>query len=363
MWPYWFMFLVPAFAALSEVRRGGGASLTFEQTRINRAWWIVFSVLTLLIGYRYQVGADWGNYLHNLESAYFVNDIFEALTDDDPGYRLLEFLAVKFNWGIFGVNLIGAAIFSYGIAVFCRDLPRPWLALAVAIPYLVMIVAMGYTRQGIAIGCAMVGLVALGRQQFIKFLVWVFLAAAFHKSAVLLIPIAGLAAVKRKLFVGLLAGATTLLAYQLMLEDAVEAFQVNYLEAEYQSEGAFVRLAMNALPAAVLLLFRRRFAMSLPQEKLWRWFAIISVALFALYFFSPSSTAVDRVGLYMLPLQLVVFSYLPEVFGRASGNNKGLVVAVLAYYATVEFVWLNYATHAFAWIPYQFYPFVVWFGG
>jgi hypothetical protein len=258
---------------------------------------------------------------------------------------------------------VGAAIFSFGLAVFCRDLPRPWLALAVAIPYLVMIVAMGYTRQGIAIGCAMVGLVALGRQQFIKFLIWVFLAAAFHKSAVLLIPIAGLAAVKRKLFVGFLAGATTLLAYQLMLEDAVEALQVNYLEAEYQSEGALVRLAMNVLPAVMLLLFRRRFAMSLPQEKLWRWFAIISVALFAFFFFSPSSTAVDRVGLYMLPLQIVVFSYFPEVFGRASGNNKGFVLAVLAYYATVELVWLNFATHAFAWIPYKFYPFVVWFGG
>jgi hypothetical protein len=225
-----------------------------------------------------------------------------------------------------------------------------------------MIVAMGYTRQGIAIGCAMVGLVALGRQQFVKFLIWVFLAATFHKSAVLLIPIAGLAAVKRKLLVGLLAAATAALAYNLMLEDAVEGFTTNYLEAEYQSEGAFVRLAMNALPAAILLVYRQRFAMSLPQEKLWRWFALISLGLFVLYYFSPSSTAVDRVGLYMLPLQLVAFSYFPEVFGRASGGNKGLVAAVLLYYATVEFVWLNFATHAFAWLPYRFYPFVVWFG-
>jgi hypothetical protein len=361
MWPYWLMFLVPAFVALSEMHRAGGAALTPAQTRLNQAWWGVFVLLTLLIGYRYEVGGDWGTYLRNFESSYF-NNVFEALTDDDPGYRLLEFLAIEFNWGMLGVNLVGAAIFSFGLAVFCRDLPRPWLALAVAIPYLVMIVAMGYTRQGIAIGCAMVGLVALGRQQFFKFLIWVFLAATFHKSAVLLIPIAGLAAVKRKLFVGMLAAATTALAYNLMLEDAVEGFTTNYLEAEYQSEGAFVRLAMNALPAALLLAYRQRFAMSLPQEKLWRWFAFISLGLFILLYFSPSSTAVDRVGLYMLPLQLVVFSYFPEVFGRASGGNKGLVAAVLLYYATVEFVWLNFATHAFAWLPYRFYPFVVWFG-
>ena len=362
MWPYWLMFLVPAVAAVNELARGGGARLSLAETRINGAWFWVMLVLTLLIGYRYEVGGDWDNYLRNFESAYF-NDLSEVFEGGDPGYRLLEFLAIRFDWGILGINLVGAIFFSVGLVVFCRDLPRPWLALSVAIPYLVMIVAMGYTRQGIAIGCAMVGMVALGRQQFVRFLVWVFIAATFHKSAVLLIPIAALAAVERRLFVGLLAAVTTGLAYTLMLEDSVEALTTNYLEAEYQSEGAFVRLAMNALPAVMLLLLRKRFAMSLPQEKLWRWFAIISVALFAFYFFSPSSTAVDRVGLYMLPLQLVVFSYFPEVMGSSRSRNLGLVVAVLIYYASVEFVWLNYATHAFAWIPYRFYPFVLWFGG
>lgn len=356
------MFLIPALIAANEMHRAGGGRMSLADTRLNRAWIGVLIALTLLIGYRLDVGGDWGNYLRNFQAATF-NSISDALAADDPGYRLLEFIAIEFDWGILGVNLLGAAIFSFGLAVFCRDLPRPWLALAVAIPYLVMIVAMGYTRQGIAIGCAMVGLVALGRQNYMKFLVWVFIAATFHKSAVLLIPIAGLAAVRRRLFVGLLAAATTALAYFLMLEEAVENLTTNYLEAEYQSEGAFVRLAMNAMPAAMLLLFRKRFAMSLPQEKLWRWFALISVALFAYYFYGPSSTAVDRVGLYMLPLQLVVFSHFPEVMGSRQGRNTGLVLVVLLYYATVEFVWLNYATHAFAWLPYRFYPFELWFGG
>lgn len=362
MWPYWLMFLVPAMAALYEAHRSSGAQLTLAERRINGAWMWIVVALTLLIGYRFEVGGDWGNYLRNLELA-DVESLLESLDRGDPGYRLLEYVSLNLNWGVFGVNLVGAAIFSYGLAVFCRDLPRPWLALAVAIPYLVMIVAMGYTRQGIAIGCAMVGLVALGRQQLLKFLFWVFLAATFHKSAVLLIPIAGLAAVRRKVWAALLAGATTLLAYSLMLEESVEALTTNYLEAEYQSEGAFVRLAMNAMPALMLLLMAKRFSMSLPQEKLWRWFAVISIALFVFYFYSPSSTAVDRVGLYMLPLQLVVFSYFPEVMGSPQGRNTGLVSLVVAYYAAVAFVWLNFATHAHAWIPYRFYPLELFFGG
>jgi hypothetical protein len=45
------------------------------------------------------------------------------------------------------------------------------------------------------------------------------------------------------------------------------------------------------------------------------------------------------------------------VLGNKSGKGNGnWVLAVLAYYATVEFVWLNYATHAFAWLPYRWWP-------
>lgn len=72
---------------------------------------------------------------------------------------------------------------------------------------------------------------------------------------------------------------------------------------------------------------------------------------------SPSSTAVDRVGLYLLPLQLMVFSYLPEVMGRGSGRaHASWVFLVLVYYAAAEFVWLNFADTSFAWLPYRFYP-------
>jgi hypothetical protein len=60
----------------------------------------------------------------------------------------------------------------------------------------------------------------------------------------------------------------------------------------------------------------------------------------------------------MLPLQLVVFSHLPDVLGRRGGRNDAVVAGVVVYYAAVLFVWLNYAGHAFAWVPYQFYPLV-----
>jgi hypothetical protein len=360
MWPYWLMFLLPAFAALAQPRARPVNMSARRAFGLNGEWLLVLLLLTLLIGYRFEVGGDWENYLRNLQRMDYFG-LGEAFSFGDPGYRLLEWLSVQLDWGIYGVNVIGGAIFAFGLVVFCRNLPRPWLALAVAVPYLVTVVAMGYTRQGIAIGVAMLALVALERRSVRTFVVLVFLAATFHKSAVLLLPIAALAATRKRVWTAVTVGAMTALGYWLFLDESVERLYTGYIEALYQSQGAQIRLWMNALPALVLLIWRKRFQMTLAQMRLWQWFAFISLGLLALFYLTPYSTAIDRMALYMLPLQLAVFSYVPEVFGgQRRARNTPFVLAVLAYYAAVLFVWLNFAAHSFAWIPYRFYPLEAW---
>ena len=73
---------------------------------------------------------------------------------------MLNWLAARTELGPYFVNTVCAALFAWGLVVFCRAQPRPWLALVVAVPYLVTVVAMGYTRQGTAIGLAMLALPA-----------------------------------------------------------------------------------------------------------------------------------------------------------------------------------------------------------
>jgi len=358
MWPYWLMFLLPALAALSARRHGVHAATGLRSFKLDEAWIATVLVLSVLLGLRVEVGADWDAYVRYVQDARYAS-ITMILEGKDPGYQLLNWISAQMDWDIYGVNLIGGAIFSLGLAVFCRSLPRPWLALAVAVPYLVIVVAMGYSRQGIALGLVMLGLVALGRRQTRWFVFWVVLGAAFHKSAVILLPIAALAATRNRYWTALWVGVVALGAYMLLLEEAVESLVTNYVEAGYQSQGAMIRLLMNAVPAVILLLWQRRFEFTAAEAVLWRWFAIISLALLGLFLVSPSSTAVDRVALYMLPLQLVVFAHLPDVFGKRD-SREVLTAGVLFYYAAVQFVWLNYASHAIAWLPYRFYPLEAW---
>jgi hypothetical protein len=354
------MFLLPAGYALVFGARAASLAHGMQSARLNVAWGVVWLILTLLIGYRFEVGGDWSIYMGHLREARY-QDVYSAVERGDPAYRLLNLLAVKQGWGISGVNLVSAFLFSAGLVYFCRGLPRPWLALAVAMPYMVTVVAMGYTRQAVALGLAMLGLVALTRKANVWFVFWVLFAAAFHKSAVLLLPIAALAATQNRYWTGLWVAIATMLAYILFLQDSVDTLYTNYVERQYQSEGAFVRAAMNLVPACVYLALGRRFIMQSSEAKLWRWISIISVVLFMGVFTSPSTTAVDRVALYMLPLQLVVFAYLPDVLGTRGSRNTGYTSLVLLYYCVVLFVWLNYAVYAFAWLPYRFYPLEAWF--
>src|SRR5690606_26538366 len=134
--------------------------------------WIIFGfVLTICIGLRYQVGGDWYNYMGHLAAAQ-GQSWYALATQSDPGYKLLNRLSLSLGWDIYGVNTIAALIFSIGLIAFCRRLPRPWLAAAVAIPYLVIVVAMGYTRQGIALGLSLLGLLALEKRAVPRFVGW-----------------------------------------------------------------------------------------------------------------------------------------------------------------------------------------------
>lgn len=353
MLPYWMLFLLSAWLAVTRLR-----PVQTQSSRWPGYWWVAFVLVVLVIGLRHQVGADWKTYAEYVRLAAY-DSLQHAVMQGDPAYSLLNWLAARMDLGPYFVNTVGAALFAWGLVVFCRAQPRPWLALAVAVPYLVIVVAMGYTRQGVAIGLVMLGLVALSDRKILRFIVFVVLAATFHKSAVILMPLAVLASSHRRVWTVLWVGLVTLLFYVLLLQESVEWFNSVYIEAEYKSVGAGIRVAMNAVSAVLFLSFRRRFAMPPADRTFWTWMSLGALAFVGLLLVSPSSTAVDRVALYWIPLQLFVLSRLPDALGQRNSQNALWVCTVVGYSAAVLFVWLFFADNALAWLPYQFYPWVV----
>jgi hypothetical protein len=284
-------------------------------------------------------------------------DVFEK---GDPAYGVLEWIGANVGGGIYFVNTVCAGFFTWGMVAFCRVQPRPGLALVVAIPYLVIVVAMGYSRQGVAIGIAMLALVALGRGRIWGFMLWMGLAATFHKSAVILLPLAAFAGTRQLVYIFLGVPVIGVILFILLSQESVDSLVFNYIGSEMESGGAAIRIAMNVVPAVLFLTFRKRFQLPPNQRSFWTWMSWSALLFVVLLEISPSSTAVDRIALYWIPLQLFVLSHLPNVLGRRRGKNAVWGYAVVAYSAAVLFIWLTYGNMASLWLPYQFYPWV-WF--
>lgn len=342
---YWLLFMLPAIGVLSPYR------LTTGGQRL--AWAFCAGVFVAAIGLRHQVGGDWFSYLDHFN---FIDrlDLDQALAFSDPGYYGLSWLVSHSGGGIYTLNVVCAVLVMFGVIVFARRQPLPWLALLVAVPYLIVVVAMGYTRQAAALGLAMVGLAALGKQQVRRFVAWVLLAALLHKSAVLLLPIGALATSRNRLWTGVWVAATTIVGAVILLLDDSDALWRNYVESDYQSQGGLIRVSMNAVPAILYLVFQRRLRIDAGERRLWFWMSVFSLACVPLV--AVASTATDRVALYFIPIQMYVFSRLQRLASTAPGRTS-IVVAVLAYYAAVLFVWTNYAANAQYWVPYRFMPF------
>lgn len=310
------------------------------------------ALVAVAIGLRYEVGADWEAYKFLFSYAGYAG-LDRVLAIGDPGYQLLNWTVQRAGIDIWLVNLICGAIFSMGLFRFARSQPDPWLTFVVAIPYLVVVVAMGYTRQAAAIGILMAGLASLQRSSSVlRFTGYIAVAALFHKTVVAVLPLVVFASQRSRLLNVLAGIAGTVLLYDIFLSPSVEAFVRDYIEAEYSSQGALIRVVMNLVPAAALLMFRRRLPFSPIEGRMWTYFALAAgVMVFALAIV-PSTTVIDRLSLYLIPLQLAV---LPRLAHLLKQPNFGRFL-VVCYAGSIMFVWLNYAVHAKFWLPYRIQP-------
>ena len=349
---YWALFSLPVVGLLSPV---------YLSPRLRFSALIVLMMASiLLIGFRYEIGGDWCNYLDKYQRIY-DEGIDIALKERSKGYGLVSWLSAQFSWGIYGVNVICGTIFISGLAFFCSRQPLPWLAWVVAIPYLVIVVGMGYSSQSVAVGLVLCGLVFLEDQRPWQFVAAVVAASVFHISAILALPLV-VFGVHRNLFrfflnkritslaVLVLAGLVVTAIFSFMFYDEMRLLYNRYVEGtQWDSSGAYIRSTMNAMPALILLLFFKRFNKSFRVPLYW--YPIVGIALLGPFAAIMATTAVDRISIYLIAVQIYVWSRAPLLT-----NDRNLAAAITVgitfFYGLVLWVWLNYANHNYAWLPY-----------
>lgn len=352
---YWLLFILPIIGVVIPLRLS---------ENIQALIWIVSAILlTLIIGTRYEVGGDWNSYLAHLARASSRDFISAASNNAELGYGALNWISAKLGMGIYGVNTFCGAILVFGTALFCRRQPIPWLAWLIATPYLLVVVGMGYTRQSAALGFLLLGLVALENKKVWRYFLLILAGYFFHKTVLLMAPLGILVWRRNRLLSVLIAGAALILIVIALFlphylselwENIVLKYQnySSYDNTLYRSSGALPRVLMNAIPSFLflsLLLFKR-WPKSSDNQMLWAAIAIASIA--SLYFVGHISTAIDRINIYFIPIQLYVWSRLPLVISDRMTRTL-VIVSIIFVYGISFLVWLNWADNSGNWIPYN----------
>ena len=344
---YWAILLISALASMMPVK------VDYNLQKI--LFWLIGLVLIVLIGYRHEVGGDWFRYV---DTAYGIQKgvsfDFSSFDTGDYAYRLIHWISVNYLNGIYATNLICAVFFVAGLLRFSRAMSIPWIALFVSIQFLVIVVSMGYTRQAAAIGFLMWGLVDLINGKNIRFYVLVIIGSLFHFTSLIMLPIGLMYNIKNNriqfillLLVIILSGMAI---YALFLRQ-IDHMIYYYLTIKFHhSDGAVVRVFMNFFAAVVFFIFYKKYKKNFNDRKLWLIFSVVSIILLPLAF--SYSTFVDRIAIYFLPIQLVVFSRIPILI-ESSYNRTLFIFGVIFIYVSALFVWLNFGNFSSFWLPYQ----------
>jgi len=341
---YWSIFVVLAMGAFLN-----------EEDDTRRAW-LPFLVLAslpmiLMIGLRWQIGPDWPAYLDQFNYTKLYS-FSQAALHAEPGYFTLNWLVHQFGAPFWALNLVCGVVFIAGLTAFCRRQPNPWLAGIVAFPYLVIVVAMSGNRQSLALGFLFFALNAFELRKLNRFVLLTLMAALFHGSVLLMLPICLLSYTRNSLQTGLLLLIGGVLAYY-FFQDIFSIYGHRYSTDKIQSSGVAYRLAMNGMSAVLFLLFHRRFAIDDHQMRLWRNISLCTLGLVAVVAFVPSSTAVDRFLLYLFPLQFFVLSRMPRALAASRNSAGQLTGLVIGYAALVQITFLVLGTFSTAYLPYR----------
>jgi len=351
MTAYYFFFLLPALGIISP--------LYIKKNLDNFFWFLLILVYIFVIAFRYEVGGDWGSYIHTTS---VINkggyNLFTFVLRADYGYELINWLSVNLRFGIYGTNVFCSVIFITSLFYFCYLQPNKWLGIIISFPVIIMVLGMGFTRQGVAFAFFLLSLISLIKERQIYFFIYIFLAILFHKSTIIFLPIYLINVdkynIKHVIYFLLFSLFITLLVWV----DLRHLFQVYIIERMQNmaggrglvSKGAFIRLLLNIMASLLMLIYNNKITKNIAEKRIFLSFSFLSIL--SLFFVFEYSVVVDRINLYLSILQIFVLTRLCYIFK----NNNSLIIInifIVLFYFLVLIIWLNFGFNSHAWIPYK----------
>lgn len=206
----------------------------------------VFLILVLLASFRYAIGNDYYSYINIFQMVNKINTDYPTI--EDPSYEPLFTLLTR-AIGLFTQNteayMAIYAVFALvpaGIAIYLYS-KRPMISCFTFVCFAFFYMTMNFARQAIAVSIILLGWKFFRERKIIPSMLIILAAAGFHYSALVMIPIYFLAAMKprpRLIAAESAAAAIVFIFSNKLIELAIKLLggkYAEYLESNYVTLG------------------------------------------------------------------------------------------------------------------------------
>ena len=347
MLPYWIMFLVPVLGWGLSYRAG-------EKFKIA-IWGLTIIVFIIFVGLRGDMN-DYYLYLErfNLFKTIPINNLLDHnVKVGDSGYDFLNWIIGRLGLDFVFVNLIGAILLMYALNKFAMRQPNPWLTLIIAFPYIIVVLGMAMTRQSFAFAFIILSIISLSDERKKTFIFFIACASVFHISACFIIFLLFLSDYRMKPTITFMALFGITVFFIMNYGRFAHLYFIYIGEGQHMdSLGIWFRFALNCFASIILLRYSNLLTQNLTERRIYKWLSIFTILILPIAFIS--TTFVDRVIIYFMPVQLFVFSRITFLTSRVF-LKRLLASSVFCTYCAVLFVWLEFAWSAAAWLPYRMF--------
>jgi hypothetical protein len=284
------------------------ASVAQADRWLKAAFLVLFSFLAL----RYQYGNDYANYLRYFEEGE------DSLLRLEPGWRLLRALFQPL--GFFAMVGVLALFNSLTYFHFVkRYVPKQYFGYAVFLylfnPYF-MLVHSSAMRQSVAISIFLWAIRYIEERRVLRYVALVALAATFHTSALVLLPVYLLAWTNGRMRFGVALGVLVLYGAAVFfasdLAPFVSQFVSSYAERyEVYQGGTELGSGLGLIYGGTVLAL---IAVGATQQVGGRavLFRIAIISYFATVPLAMVNTIAGRVGMYFAPVLIAVVPYVAD---------------------------------------------------
>lgn len=347
MVPYLFIFLLSCAGFLFDKYFNKYSILFFN---------LIFLYLLILIGLRYEIGGDWINYLQNHAAIHF--SVFTDKHDDVILYNTEPFIIILniLSPNVYIFNFYCALVFLIGLFALiskCKDI---YLSIVVAIPFLILLVGLGYQKQSVALGLLMLSYYFYLNNNYKLFLIFSFTTFFSHYSTFFLILFIfyDLFYFKKfrinKIYIFIIIVLIFLVIF-IGYDKITRVLINNYINDENRtnSYGLIPRLAVQFLSIFLYFISFNKWHKKTLLNRL----IIFNIFLtfLTLPFVLTYSNLIDRMLFYFMLIQIMIL-----------GNYKLIILsnyyvffrfAIFAFYLCITLYWFTFSYFASYWLPYK----------